>query len=194
MLHSVFSDLAGFKELHFSDGLNILLADADSEESSTATRNGAGKSSFVEVVHFVLGADAGKDSIFRDPALADTSFGLDVDVEQRLVARRRGHDRGWVETAANRVLVIDNLGQRIRVSEWKSRLGSAWFGLEPDDDQRMPSFRSLFPYFARRVSSGGFATPEKYYAQQQTGTVQLALSYILGLPWLPYWWLPEDCR
>jgi uncharacterized protein YydD (DUF2326 family) len=46
-----------------------------------------------------------------------------------------------------------------------------------------PSFRSLFAYFARRQLSGAFATPEKQATMQQTGDMQTALMFLLGLDW-----------
>lgn len=46
-----------------------------------------------------------------------------------------------------------------------------------------PSFRQLFPYFVRRQSSGGFFEPDKHFVKQQTGAVQTALLYLLGLDW-----------
>lgn len=80
MIHRFGSDLAFFKALTFRPGLNILLADKSEGANDRQSRNGAGKTSFVELVHFLFGADARKDSIFRSDALADWTFDIMVDV------------------------------------------------------------------------------------------------------------------
>ena len=62
------------------------------------------------------------------------------------------------------------------------------FGLRADQDEENaskfgPTFRSLFSYFVRRQSSGGFTSPIKNSPQQQPGDYQVAISYLLGLDW-----------
>lgn len=72
MIHHIFSTLPSFKNLgDLKPGLNVLLAQKTEGATSKQTRNRAGKTSFVELVHFLLGADAGPDSIFRTPELAE---------------------------------------------------------------------------------------------------------------------------
>ncbi len=46
-----------------------------------------------------------------------------------------------------------------------------------------PTFRSLFPYFARRQNEGGFHDPIEFFKSQQTWNKQVALSYLLGQNW-----------
>lgn len=46
-----------------------------------------------------------------------------------------------------------------------------------------PSFRQLIGYFARRRKSGGLETIEKNTKDQQPGSWQVSLSYLLGLNW-----------
>ena len=75
MIQGVASDLPTFKSLEFQRGLNILLADKSEGASDRQSRNGAGKSSFVELVHFLFGGNADKDSIFRSNALAPSVHG-----------------------------------------------------------------------------------------------------------------------
>lgn len=65
--------------------------------TSKQTRNRAGKTSFVELVHFLLGADAGPDSIFRTPELAEYTFGLDFDLKsERTVVERSGSSKAKI--------------------------------------------------------------------------------------------------
>lgn len=70
MIHNVLSTLPDFKNLgDLKPGLNVLLAQKTPDASNKQTRNRAGKSSFIELVHFLMGSEAGTDSIFRTPDL-----------------------------------------------------------------------------------------------------------------------------
>jgi uncharacterized protein YydD (DUF2326 family) len=89
MIHAVYSTDERFKRLDLNPGLNILLAERRPDAADTDTRNGAGKSSLIALIHFVLGGNIGKKSIFTSEALINAGFGLDLDVgpERRLASR-----------------------------------------------------------------------------------------------------------
>jgi uncharacterized protein YydD (DUF2326 family) len=196
MIHGIDSDLASFKALKLRPGLNILLADKSAGATDRQTRNGAGKTSLVELIHFVLGAKADPGSIFRSPELEDWSFDLDLDVGRvRLTAGRRGKKSSLIHIDgdpsswpispriddASGLLEFEN-------EDWKTVLGHMWFGLparrENEDKTRFePSFRSLFSYFARRQSGGGFLDPTRNAEKQQNWDQQVTISYLLGLDW-----------
>lgn len=57
-LESLGSDDSRFKKLDFHDGLNLVLADKTTDSDSTDTRNGAGKSSIVRLLRYLLGGKA----------------------------------------------------------------------------------------------------------------------------------------
>ena len=80
MIRSVGSDRESFKTLTFGPGLNVILADKSRGASDRQSRNGAGKTSFVELVHFLFGADARPAGIFRSEALRDWTFTATVDM------------------------------------------------------------------------------------------------------------------
>jgi uncharacterized protein YydD (DUF2326 family) len=195
MIRRFGSDLASFKTLTFKPGLNILLADKSEGASDRQSRNGAGKTSFVELVHFLFGADARKESIFRSDALAAWTFDVAVDVGGETVSAARSGAKssrllinGVVETwpvppqfdATAGLYELSNEG-------WKANLGKLWFGLPVsagDEAERFqPSFRSLFSYFARRQLSGGFQQPMQHSTMQQTWDQQVSICYLLGLDW-----------
>ena len=74
MIHQLTSDLTSFKPLSFGPGLNVILADKSPGASDLQSRNGAGKTSLVELVHFLFGADARAEQHFSVGGFA----GLDV--------------------------------------------------------------------------------------------------------------------
>lgn len=196
MIYSVTSDLASFKALKLRAGLNILLADKSAGATDRQTRNGAGKTSLVEVIHFVLGANADKGSIFRSPKLEASTFDLDLDAGGvRITAGRRGKKPSLIRIDGDPSAwlikpMLDDVSGSLEIEneDWKMVLGHLWFGLpalrENEDKSRFePSFRSLFSYFARRQSAGGFLEPTRYAEKQQNWDQQVAISYLLGLDW-----------
>lgn len=82
MIHRVFSDLASFKPIRLHAGLNVLVAEKTRTATDRQTRNGAGKSSLIELIHFALGADCKGGCIFRNDALRAHLFGIELDIAQ----------------------------------------------------------------------------------------------------------------
>src|SRR5688572_4896428 len=97
MIYRIFSSLATFKGLEFKSGLNVLIAQKEAGASDKQTRNRAGKSSLIEIVHFLTGSEAGKNSLFRSEALVDASFGMEFDLGgERLLVKRSGGEKSKV--------------------------------------------------------------------------------------------------
>ena len=87
MILAIESDLPGFKPVYFKPGLNVLLADKSPGADQRQTRNSAGKSSLVELIHWLLGGKGDRDALPRHAALEDFTFygtfrmqGLDLQV------------------------------------------------------------------------------------------------------------------
>ncbi len=194
MIYNITSDLASFKSLKLHSGLNILLADKSVGSTDRHTRNGAGKTSLIELIHFVLGANAERSSIFRSTALEPWTFDLDLDVgNARIMAGRSGKKpsvvridgdcSAWpIQPALEGTTGSLEFGNE----DWKTLLGHIWFGLPArrngDKARFEPSFRSLFSYFARR-HPGGFFEPTRFAEKQQGWDQQVSISYLLGLDW-----------
>lgn len=192
MIHTITSDLDGFKGLTFTPGLNILLAEKSADATDRQSRNGAGKTSFVELIHFLFGGNAKPDSIFRTDELVASTFEMQIDMGGHVISAARsgakpsririqGETSHWpIEPtleAKTGDLILSN-------DHWKSDLGALMFGLpvDPDAQSRFgATFRSLFSYFARRQNSGGFVQPTQQSGQQQNWDQQVAVSYLLGL-------------
>lgn len=196
MISVITSDLASFKTLKLRSGLNVVLADKSVGATDRQTRNGAGKTSLVEVIHFVLGANADKNSIFRSPALEAWTFDLTLDVgAARVAAGRRGKKPSLIHIDGDPsswpiAPVLDDATGLLELEneDWKTLLGHVWFGLparrENEDRTRFePSFRSLISYFARRQAAGGFLEPTRNAEKQQNWDQQVSISYLLGLDW-----------
>lgn len=193
MIHRVYSDLATFKPLTFHSGLNVLLAEKSQGATERQTRNRAGKTSFVEILHLLLGGNADPKSLFRTEALEAVRFGMDFDLAgQRVGAERNGKSPSKLTVRADDTSTwpIAPAGARAPVlsnTDWRTVLGTLMFGLssaeQEDKDATSPTFRSLFAYFVRRQAANAFTTPEKQAEMQQLGDQQMALMYLLGLDW-----------
>ena len=183
MIQSIFSSLASFKALEFKSGLNVLVTQKEVGATDKQTRNRAGKTSLVEIIHFLTGSNPDKGSLFRSTALEEENFGMTFDLGgQSVTAERSGKQKARIKVAGP-----DFLKGKTHLSnfEWVELLGEKMFGLHalPEGDGRAPTFRSLFAYFVRRQLSGAFTTPEKQATMQQAGDYQVALLFLLGLDW-----------
>jgi uncharacterized protein YydD (DUF2326 family) len=199
VIHSIYSSLPSFKSLAFHSGLNIVTAEKTPGASVRQTRNGAGKSSILDIVHFILGGscvkpkgDPQKDCPFRLPALSDYFFGLSFDMANGHVsAERTGSNPQEVVVEAENtshwphrpVTDRESGQQRMRVKDWNSVLGAEFFGLPSVVPKHGPKFRAVFPYFARRQIDGGLAAPQSFFEKQSVGDQQVALSFLFGLDW-----------
>ena len=175
MIHRLDSDLRSFKTLKFGPGLNIILSDKSEGATDRQSRNGAGKTSFIELVHLLFGADVRPQSIFRGPLLSKWTFSGSVDIggTTRTVTRSG--------SKPSRVLVDSDA---ISNTEWKDVLGKSCFGLPEESDERWkPSFRSLFSMVVRRQQDGGFQQPMQHSSRQPPWNQQVTICYLIGLDW-----------
>ena len=189
MILNIRSDLPSFKSIEFRPGLNVILADKSEGASDRQSRNGAGKTSLVELVHFLYGADANPTSIFRSGALRDFSFTVQFEIDGKAVSASRcgkrpsrisceSTIRDWPAKTRHTLF-----GAELNNEDWKDALGSKWFGLPPKDEAARfePSCRSLFSMVARRQASGGFLRPMQHAEKQQLWDQQATISYLIGL-------------
>lgn len=173
--------------------MNILRADKTAGASNRDSRNGAGKTSFVELIHFLFGASAPPAGIFRSE-LPNWRFEAELDVNgASTTVARRGGQPNTIEVAGRlapdgekrRTLTGSVASTRVKVEDWKSILGERWFGLDSATDGMsfQPGFRSLFSYLARRADSGGFQDPMQYSIKQAVWDRQVSLSWLVGIDW-----------
>ena len=191
MIRQLSSDLESFKTLSFRPGLNVILADKSEGASDRQSRNGAGKTSFVELVHFVFGAAAPPKGIFRSEALGNWTFTASVDIREGTYSVSRsgkkpsrvridGDTEDW-QVARDQGFFPDR--NELSNEEWKTILGAQWFRLPASgsSERFQPTFRSLFSFAARQQQSGGFQNPMQHSTKQQKWDQQATVSYLIGL-------------
>lgn len=192
MIYSVKCDKASFKNIKFKPGFNIILAERTKESTIKDSRNGLGKSTLIEIIHFCLGANKGET--LKKPELNDWTFTLDID----LTGKRYSVIRNTSKT--NKIIIEGDCSnwpikpewdnetgtQIMSVKDWKMTLGILMFGLKPfnNDLKYVPTFRSLISYFIRRNGqSGGFLNPFQQYKNQLEWDKQVNNAFLLGLNW-----------
>ncbi len=192
MLRKLSSSLPTFKTLEFSAGLNILVADRTQVSSETDTRNGAGKSSVVELLHFLLGARADRKSLPMKPELQGHSFSLDLDwslsgsgeertpltVSRRAAARDRVNLSPFLSFAAQ--LLVPPEGT-VTNSEWQTIIEADLFRLT--GDHPCVSGRSMLSYYMRRASAHAFNSATRHTPMQSAPDMAGNLCYLFGLNW-----------
>lgn len=197
MIRFVASDDSRFRPLTFGPGLNVVLADITEASTDQDSRNGTGKTSFLHLLHFLLGGSAPKSSLFRKPELTATSFALGLNlggvgatvVRSGINANVHLYSERSDILNADEFPKLDQSGnppegwQKIRLAEWKQRLSRSFFGLDANLPKYSPSTRSLLSYLLRTVRSGGFSQPFKHHNLQQAWDVQVSLSFLLDLDW-----------
>jgi uncharacterized protein YydD (DUF2326 family) len=197
MIISITSSIPTFKSVAFQAGLNVLIADKTPTSTERQTRNSAGKTSLIEIVHFLFGSDCDKDSLFRSNALLAHTFTGSFRLNEGLFTVERGGEepsRIYLrERPENTTLEIKEERATGRsytsLLAWRAYLGSEFFRLPVDRSGTVfapsgtPSYRSLFSYFVRRENAGGFLHPERNSEMQQRVDWQVNLSYLFRLDW-----------
>jgi uncharacterized protein YydD (DUF2326 family) len=190
MLYRLVAGDPRFKALTFREGLNIIAASragAGGKNTKRRTgdrqrsRNGVGKTSFVHLVHFLLGGDP--DGPLKSDALSNWDFTLELDVGAAKVSVTRplsNKNEIFLRGQLARLQLPDDSGATLTNTKLTKLLGTHWFGLEDERISGAPTFRSLFPYFARWEETGGFLDATRYIKAQRQGTVDTNLAYLFG--------------
>ena len=65
MITAVRCDKPSFREVRFKPGFNVILAERVGEATDKDSRNGLGKTTLIEIIHFCLGASTKKNEGLR---------------------------------------------------------------------------------------------------------------------------------
>lgn len=176
MITKIYSDLKSFKTLHFKPGLNILVADKHEKSGVRDTRNGTGKTSVIELLHFLVGKGTDKKSDFHKTQLLGQTFGA--------IFKGQNGSFGISRKSGDKDQVFFN-GKEIDTQQLRSKLSSEWFRLTSkiSGQRNSPGFGSLFAYFVRKARSGAFQDATMNSSKQQSWDSQVNLAYLLGFDW-----------
>ena len=189
MLRRVSADDPRFKTLEFRAGLNLLVADTTERSATTDSRNGAGKSSLMELLHFLLGARADPSIVTMRKELRPGTFELLLDwpgVPEGLRVRRSGAQAATVTlepditASGDSLFGLDTEGI-VSLAEWNRLIEANLYGLEGAHPG--VSGRALLSFAMRRVSSHAFNEPQRSHSRQPEAEAATNLAYLLGLDW-----------
>ena len=193
MIHEIWSpSRPTFKRLRFKPGLNIVSVRRTAKASVTGKRNAAGKSSLIDIIHFLFGANREAGSPLSAPELATDVFEMTCDVGGTKVAIIRSLDRpqrvvieGDTRPWPRSPEINQETGEvSLSIDEWTDILGRTFLGLPPAASIAVGeflSFRACFPYFARRQRVSGYVDWRRYFIQQRPVAWQIALATLFGL-------------
>lgn len=190
MIHKIWANDKRFKPVEFTAGLNVILAERTLESGHKDTRNGAGKTTFLNIIHFCLGADLHRLSLPKDD-LQDWEFYISLDICGEMLTAKRTIANAKiieVETDISRLpLAPEEDSEGIlfyKNDDWKNLLGKCLFNFREESIAKYaPSFRSLVSYFTRR-GADAYTDPFKHFRNQKTYDLQINNAYLLGLNWL----------
>ena len=192
MIYEIWSNRPTFKRLQFNKGLNIVLVRRSEGSSASQKRNAAGKSSLIDVIHFVFGADKETASPLSAPELAEDCYYISADVGgTKTIIERAWNEPGRVIVSGDtRVWPVqpdtdEKSGtQSFTISAWRDLLGRVFFNLPAASTLAggsFLSFRSCFPYFARRERHEGFEDWRRHFRSEKPVQVQVSLGAMFGL-------------
>ena len=192
MILAVRADRVSFKTVKFTAGFNVILADRTKDSTKRDTRNGLGKSTLIEIIHFCLGGGATAGKGIMVERLHDWTFFLDLLLhgKQITVARSTatakkvtisGDTTGWViQPQADRKTGEPTLS----IPEWNTVLGHLMFGLSSFETAKKysPTFRSLISYIIRR-GPDAYTVPFEHFRKQNEWDKQVNNAFLLDLAW-----------
>jgi len=192
MIKRVRCDQPSFRTVKFKENFNVVLADRTVTSSDKESRNGLGKTTLIEIIHFCLGSTLKKRSVLSSKELKNWTFILDLTLNERditvyrntsnpSVVRLEGEFSNWsIQPDWDR----SEKYYFMRINDWRRLLGFLMFDLPVNlyEKKYAPTFRSLISYFVRK-GVGAFQEPFKHYPQQKEWDIQVNNAYLLGLNW-----------
>jgi uncharacterized protein YydD (DUF2326 family) len=92
MIKKLSANHSTFKTVEFSNGFNVIWADRTQDATKRDSRNGLGKSTLIEIIHFCLGAKTTKGKGLLVEALQGWEFTLDFEIIGRPISITRQVD------------------------------------------------------------------------------------------------------
>ena len=96
MIKKISSNRKSFKEITFNPGFNVILSERDEKASDKDSRNGLGKSTLIEIIHFCMGSRA--LGSLKGDVLKDWVFILDLELGGKdYIVKRNTSDASFVQ-------------------------------------------------------------------------------------------------
>jgi uncharacterized protein YydD (DUF2326 family) len=182
----------GFKNVDFREGFNIVVAERTKESTKKDSRNGLGKSTLIELIHFCLGKGTQKGQV----PVVDDLKGWECSLELELFGDRVTLSRAVDDQ--RRVAVAGEFSSWLVAPEWdadetkffislaglRDNLAIDFFGLGSEDalPKYSPTFRSLISYFSRR-GKDAYSSPFEHHRKQREWDKQVNVAFLLDLSW-----------
>lgn len=190
MITRVSANKSSFKTVEFTKGFNVVWADRTKESTPKDSRNGLGKSTLIEIMHFCLGANAPREKGLMVNALEGWEFSLGMLIGGQHITVSRSVDNPRVVSVEGDVSSwplspkVKNGRNTYGIKDWNLLLGYLYFGLPVDGEERKyhPTFRSLISYFIRRHKDA-FSKPFENHSKQVEWDKQVNNAFLLGLSW-----------
>ncbi len=192
MIISVSSDKPTFRTVYFKPGFNVILAERTKESTKKDSRNGLGKSTLIEIIHFCLGGNKGETLSKKE--MNNWTFSIELNLLGGIFFISRNTDSGnkIIVGGDFSILPIKPVYDKkngfyfYTRDHWNTLLGNLLFGLPVAHDETMyePTFRSLISYFIRKNGrSGAFLNPFQHNKNQREWDMQVNNAFLLGLNW-----------
>lgn len=191
-LRRLTSNQPSFKHVEFRKGFNIVVAERTKESTRKDSRNGLGKSTLIELIHFCLGKGTTKGQVPVVEELQGWEFTLELELFGNVVTLSRAVDD------QRRIAVAGDFSSWPITPEWdedetkffislaglRDNLASDFFGLGSEDatPKYSPTFRSLISYFSRR-GRDAYSSPFEHHRKQREWDKQVNLAFLLDLSW-----------
>ncbi len=195
MIKRVFSTHTKFRSPCFENGLNLFIVEKTDMSTDKQTRNSAGKSSLLEIIHFIFGSDSDKNAFYNREAFINDFFSVELELNGKSYVVSRGALKPSRIYFDNRIDIDLDMNFELEhdqelglfyssVNDWKKAAGEYLFSIPSVGKSKYsPSFRAILSYLVRREVSGGMMEPKKNARQQQPYDEQINLSFLLGLDW-----------
>lgn len=188
MIISISSDQKSFKEVNFKEGFNVILAERTEESTKKDSRNGLGKSTLIEIIHFCLGGNKGET--LSNTKMDNWTFIMKIKLNDKIyTVKRNTSDLGkvFLEGDFSGWSILPEVSEGkyfVTVKNWNKILGKLMFGINDSELKYQPTFRGLISYSIRKdAQSGAFLSPFQQYANQMEWDKQIHNAFLLGLNW-----------
>ncbi|MCD7879094.1 MAG: DUF2326 domain-containing protein [Candidatus Gastranaerophilales bacterium] len=186
------------KNIPFEKGLNVILADVTSSENKKSdknSRNGAGKTSLIEIIDFCMG---GSIKTLNSSLIENWTYCIELEIynetyeiyrcvndNKKIYFFTGNFDKWEIKPIKIKPDSISNTiyNYYLKEDDWKDFLGKYLFSLDNTaSDKYYPKYRSIISYFIRYYEDA-FLDPFKYFKNQKAWQSQVYNAFLLNLNW-----------